>query len=475
MKLKPTIPFASLILLASAGVAQTPPAANPAPKPAAAASTPAPAKPAATKSAAKPAPKAVTQVDSIVALLKAKTSEALIMKTIHQAVVLSQTDMVKLKEAGASDNLVLYLMDPTASAAPAAAPVVAATPVQTPAPAAVTPPSAAPVAAYTPTPAPVDLNAQKKRVAVDAFDYSAVMTTVQAVFRTNQDIGKGIQSMMVTRLAKDNKVIVVDRSKLKQVLAEQDMTAGNRVKQGSGARIGRVSGADAILAGDIIIFGRDDKKTGAGAAAGVATVGRFCTFCGFVGGALSASKTEEKAVVAIDYRLIDAETTEVIATGEARGESLRKSKDFMGAFAKAYSGGGAAKFDMTSSNFAETIIGEATQDCVNKLTKALDEQTTTMKKRVREVDATVADVQGNSLMISAGSGEGVNVGEVFEILEAIREVKDPTTGELLDRVTEKRGEMVITSVRDKISLGNYTGASPAKVKFIARKKLPVQQ
>ena len=461
MKLKQTFPLASAILLTSAGVAQTPPAPTPAPKPAAAA----PAKPAATKPAAKPVPKTVSQVDNVVALLKAKTSESLIMRTIHPPVPLSQADMVKLKEAGASDNLVGYLMDP--AAAPAAAPVVAVAPVSTPAPAAATPPAAAPAVAYTPPPAPVDLNAQKKRVAVDTFDYSAVMTTVQAVFKTNQDIGKGIQSMMVTRLAKDNKVIVVDRSKLKQVLGEQDMAAGNRVKQGSGARIGKVSGADAILAGDIIIFGRDDKKKGGSAAA----LGRFCTFCGVI----AASKKEEKAVVAINYRLIDAETTEVIATGEARGESLRKSNDFMGAFAKAYTGAGAASFDMTSSNFAETIIGEATQDCVNKLAKALDEQATTMKKRVREVDATVADVQGNVLMIGAGTGDGVNVGEVFEVLEPIREVKDPVTGEVIDRVTEKRGEMTITSVREKSSIGTYTGASPAKVRFIARKKVPVQQ
>ena len=42
--------------------------------------------------------------------------------------------------------------------------------------------------------------------------------------------------------------------------AEQDRNVGNRVKQGSGARVGRISGADALLAGDIVIFGRDDKK-----------------------------------------------------------------------------------------------------------------------------------------------------------------------------------------------------------------------
>jgi len=40
--------------------------------------------------------------------------------------------------------------------------------------------------------------------------------------------------------------------------------------------------------------------------------------------------------------------------------------------------------DMTSSNFAQTIIGEATQDCVNKLADILKEQSASMKKTASE-------------------------------------------------------------------------------------------
>jgi hypothetical protein len=50
-------------------------------------------------------------------------------------------------------------------------------------------------------------------------------------------------------------------------------------------------------------------------------------------------------------------------------------------------------------------------------------------------------------------------------------VRDPVTKEVLDTVTQKTGEMTITSVRDKIATGNYTGSTPG-VGFIARKKLP---
>jgi curli biogenesis system outer membrane secretion channel CsgG len=297
-------------------------------------------------------------------------------------------------------------------------------------------------------------------VIVDEFDYSTVKTQVQAVFNTQQDIGKGIRAMLVKRIADANNLVVVERAKINNLMKEQDFNAGNRVKQGAGARVGRISGADAMLSGDIVVFGRDDKKRS------VKGGGIF----GSVIGGIASSKNEDKAVVVIDYRLIDAETSEVIATGEARGESVRKG-NALGAIGGVLGKGVAGvQIDMTSSNFAETIIGEATMDCVNKLADILKEQSGSMKKAVREVETSVADVTGNTLVIAAGANDGVNVGEIFEIHEVVREVKDPTTKEVLDRITNKVGEMTVTSVRDKIATGTYVGAA-AKVGYLARKKL----
>jgi curli biogenesis system outer membrane secretion channel CsgG len=412
------------------------------------------------------APKAAqpSAVDSVIESVKAGLSESLIIRTLqreNKPANLAPADLVKLKNAGVSENIIGVMLDPASAPAPAAAaapapapaPVAAATPASAPAP------EPAPTAA-APAPAGPTAQADKKRVIVDEFDYSAVKTQVQAVFNTQQDIGKGIRAMLVTRLAQANKVVVVERAKLATLTKEQDFNASNRVKQGTGARVGQISGADALLSGDIIIFGRDDKKKSV--KGGGLIGGAF--------GAIASSKNEDKAVVAIDYRLIDAETSEVIATGEARGESVRKG-NALGAIGGAIGKGVAGvQVDMTSSNFAETIIGEATQDCVNKLAAILLEQTGSMKKTVREVEGRVADVSGKTIVLNVGSVDGVNVGEVFEVLRIVREVKDPVTKETLDVVTEKTGEMTITSVRDKIATGTYAG-SAAQVGFMARKKI----
>ncbi len=417
------------------------------------------------------AQKPASQVDQVIQLVKAGMSEGLIIRTLqkqNKPVDLTPADLIKLKNAGVSENIISVLMDPSAAPAPAAAAAPAAAepaPQAAPEPAPQAAPEPAPQAAPQAAPAPAGppTQAQKKRVIIDEFDYSAVMTSVQAVFGTNQNIGKGIRAMLVTRLSQQGNVVVVERAKINALMAEQDRNVSGRVKQGSGARVGNISGADALLAGDIVIFGRDDKHTHV---SGGGIGGRVL-------GGIASSRDEDKAVVSIDYRFVDAETSEVIASGEARGESARKSKGLGGMAGVLGKGAGGMSVDMTSSNFAQTIIGEATQDCVNKLADILLNQTATMKKTDRPVETTVADVAGNALTLAAGSAAGVNVGDVFEILRVVRTVKDPATGEVLDQITDKSGELTVTNVRERISTGSYVGRAPA-VGYLARKKVAAQ-
>jgi curli biogenesis system outer membrane secretion channel CsgG len=438
--------------------------------------------PATTRSSA---PKPNPQVDAVIEMVKGGLSEPFIIKKLvreNQPINLTTADMLKLNQARVSEKIMNAMMDPTAAAAeaaPAPTPVppptapapVAAAAAPEPLPATPAAQSAAPVdpaPASTPAaPAPAG-TADKKRVAVDAFDYSAVMTQIQAVFGSQQNIGKGIQAMLTTRVTKAGKLIVVERGKLDQIKAEQDINQGNRNKQGVGARMGRIRGADAVLAGDITIFGRDDKQIGASGGGCKA----WSVTCGM--GGLGIKK--DKAVVAINYRLIDAETSEVIASGEARGESKRSGLMAKGGGGDYWRGHGGGAIDMTSSDFGETIIGEATKACVDKLADILNEQATTMHRTIREVETSVVDVSGNTLMIGAGENDGVSVGEIFEIHHVLRTVKDPATQEVLDRKTEMIGQLTITSVRPKVATGSYTGSAPAPTTdFVAIKRVQATQ
>ena len=301
---------------------------------------------------------------------------------------------------------------------------------------------------------------QKKAMNIEDFDYSAVMTGVQAIFGTQQNIGQGIKAMMTSRITRDGKYTVVERAKIGQLTKEQDFAASNRVKQGTGARIGQIRGADLTLMGDIVVFGRDDRRKSG--VIGAAVPG--------AGGVAGGYSQDNKAVVVLDYRLVDTETSEVVATGEARGESKRSSKGFGAALlAGGVFAGGAV--NMTSSNFAETIIGEATMDAVNKLAEQLNGQTLVGGSAGREndLDARVASVSGGSITINAGSGAGLQVGQSFTVYHKGKEIKDPVTGEVLDVETTPLGQMTLTVVRDRIAIGTYSGGGSPAVGDIVRK------
>ncbi len=66
----------------------------------------------------------------------------------------------------------------------------------------------------------------------------------------------GIQQMLLTELARNSGLRIVERGMLRELLAEQDLGASGRVEPGTAAAIGRIVGARyVILGGFIDLFG----------------------------------------------------------------------------------------------------------------------------------------------------------------------------------------------------------------------------
>ena len=88
---------------------------------------------------------------------------------------------------------------------------------------------------------------EKRKVAVLDFNYATVMTSVQAVFGTNQDIGKGISDLLVNQLVNDGTYRVIERNALDKILKEQNFSNSDRADSSTAAKIGRILGVDAII------------------------------------------------------------------------------------------------------------------------------------------------------------------------------------------------------------------------------------
>ncbi len=294
--------------------------------------------------------------------------------------------------------------------------------------------------------------AQKKRVAVMDFDYATVRSNSSAIFGTDLDIGKGITDLIVEKLVQSGKFSVIERKALDKILAEQNFSNSDRADSNSAAKIARILGVDAIITGSITQFGRDDKGQGvAGGAANVVS-GRF--------GLGKVSREQYKAVVGISARMINTDTAEVLMAVKGLGESSRKGTSLFGAGGGATRAGGG--IDMSSSNFSQTIIGEAVDKAVTQLCGQFDQGSSQLPARAVTINGLVADASGGTLILNVGSRAGIKVGDKLQVRRKVRDIRDPATGKILRSVEDKVGEVVITEVDEGSSVGTFSGASPAK-------------
>jgi hypothetical protein len=216
---------------------------------------------------------------------------------------------------------------------------------------------------------------------------------------------------------------------------------------------------DAILIGSITQFGRDDSSSSVGGGA----IGGLTRKYG-IGG---VQRTASKAVVAISARLIDTSTAEILGVATGKGESQRSGTSLLGAGGSSgTSAGGAA--DMRSSNFANTILGEAVTAAVTQLAGELDRSAAKLPTVKINVQGMVADASGGTLVLNVGSKSGLRVGDRLEVRRKVRDIKDPATGKVLRSVEDKVGDVVLTEVDETSSVGAYTGSSPAKVADVVR-------
>ena len=297
----------------------------------------------------------------------------------------------------------------------------------------------------------------KKRVAVMNFDYATVSTSVQQIFGTNQDIGKGIADLLVDKLVNDGQYSVIERKALDKVLAEQNFSNSDRADPNSAAKIARVLGVQAIVIGSITQFGRDDRSTAIGGGAVGHVTGRFG-----IGG---VKKSEANAVVQITARMIDTNTAEILASCTGKGESTRKGTGLLGAGGSDYGPAAGAGIDMKSSNFGATIIGEATTKAVNELGAQLDAKAGSMPTVTVQVSGMVADAEPDgTVVINVGSRNGIKVGDTLNIKRKIKDITDPASGKVLRSIENSVGTVTITQVDENSAVGKFSGSGKPAVK-----------
>ncbi len=118
-------------------------------------------------------------------------------------------------------------------------------------------------------------------------------------------VGWELSSMLTNEMAATKAFRMLERNKIEGVLSEQNLAASGRVQGGTGARIGKLLGAQYLVTGTVSAYEEDTASTGGGLS--------------FGGVSLGGNKSN--AYLAVDLRVINATTGEVAFTRTIEGNA----------------------------------------------------------------------------------------------------------------------------------------------------------
>ncbi|HWU68398.1 MAG TPA: CsgG/HfaB family protein [Stenotrophobium sp.] len=166
-------------------------------------------------------------------------------------------------------------------------------------------------------------NGPKERIAVTSFDYRAG--------QRSGEIGQGMTDMLTDALFNTNRFIVLERDRLSDVTAEQDLSNSSRFKKDTAAPIGQLEGAQLIVHGAITQFEPNCK-----------------------GGSIILASAKQ-ACVAINLRIIDAATGRVVNATTVQGTSSSGSVGLI------FSGG---SLPIGLGAYSHTPMEQAIRQCI---------------------------------------------------------------------------------------------------------------
>ena len=198
--------------------------------------------------------------------------------------------------------------------------------------------------------------------------------------RSGDPLGKQVTDLLSKALSESGSFLVFERPDIGKVEAESRLTDGRL----------NLIGVDALIIGSLTEFGR--KTLGA---------------TGFV----SASK-RQVAFAKIDVRVVDTNTGQILFATSGAGEASTET-------ASTFGFGSQAGYDGTLNDAA---IRQAVSEAVSRL--AVDFSS-------RPWQTFILKAEGDRLFLSGGKSQGLQAGQILQVLTQGEKIKSPQTGAMV--------------------------------------------
>jgi curli biogenesis system outer membrane secretion channel CsgG len=265
----------------------------------------------------------------------------------------------------------------------------------------------------------------KKTVAV--FDFQN-----DSGFSGSVNLGSDFTMQLTDALLQSGKFNVLTRTDLDAVFAEQDLAASGRMAKSSAAQTGKAIPAQILIKGTIAQF--EENTSGGGQ--------------GFSIKGVSLGTKKSSASMAVIVQLIDSTTGQVIDSKRVEGEARS------GGLSIGYSG----SFDLSSSNFKKTPLGQALQ-------MAIDRAVVYISEKLDDVpwQGKVVSFKEGVVFVNAGQNANIAVGDTFQVMREGEALIDPDTGMDLGSEATKLADIKITDVQPKFSKAQIEGTASGEI------------
>ncbi len=256
------------------------------------------------------------------------------------------------------------------------------------------------------------------------------------------DVGGGLSAMLASELNRSNRFVVIERATLDPILQEKQLALTNVT---SGVDKGQLLGAQIIVQASVTEFDRQSKGGGLNVGLNVG---------GFLGGLGGRS---ERGSLALDIRLIDANSGTIISTHTVR-KRIKSSSLALRGNVRGVSLGADGFSNSPLGKVMRTVIGEAVQTIVADLHSV-------------SWEGLIADVNGRRITINAGKNADLRVGNKLRAVRTERVITDPLTGEVLGSDLRTIGDLVIERVENRFATGTWVSTEAPRrgdtVRFVS--------